>query len=131
MIGSAEGAEWQWTLFEVASTTVFTGGLSAGVEGAADSYALGAPSASAGPAGTATLDVQGVASLVDAVRIQRLIEGLPGARRVILLASDAGMVRYQLDIPRGTEGLVEVLSSRIEVARVGSGVAPLTYRIAR
>jgi hypothetical protein len=41
------------------------------------------------------------------------------------------MVRYQLDIPRGTEGLVEVLSSRVEVARVGSGLAPLTYRIAR
>lgn len=131
LVGTAEGTEWQWTLFDGASTTVFTGGVAAGVEGAVDLFALGAPTASAGPVGTATIDVQGVSSLADAVRIQRLVEGLPGARRVILLASEAGMVRYQLDIPRGAEGLAEALSSRIELARVGSGVAPLTYRIAR
>ena len=131
LIGTADGTEWQWTLFEGASTTVFTGGVTAGIESAADLFALGTPAASAGPVGTATLDVQGIASLAEAVRVQRLIEGLPGARRVILLASDTGMLRFQLDIPRGAEGLVELLSLRNEVARVGSGTAPLTYRIAR
>lgn len=131
LIGAAEGLEWQWTLFEGSSTTVFTGGVAAGIEGAADLFALGAPTANAGPVGTAMIDVQGIGSLADAVRIQRLIEGLPGARRVILLASDAGVVRYQLDIPRGAEGVVEALSSRIELARVGSAAAPLTYRIER
>ena len=131
LIGTADGTEWQWTLFEGSSATVFTGGVAAGIEGAADLFALGTPAANVGPVSTATLDVQGVASLADAVRVQRLIEGLPGARRVILLASDAGLVRYQLDIPRGADGLVEVLSSRIEFARVGSGTAPLTYRFAR
>ena len=131
LIGTADGAEWQWTLFEGGSATVLAGGVTAGIEGAADLFALGTPAANTGPVGTATLDVQGVNSLADAVRIQRLIEGLPGARRVILVASDAGVVRYRLDIPRGTEGLAEVLSSRGEVARVGDGTSPLTYRIAR
>lgn len=131
LIGTADGAEWQWTLFEGTSTTVFTGGVTAGIENAADLFALGTPAASAGPVATATLDVQGIASLADAVRVQRLVEGLPGARRVTLLASDTGVVRFELDIARGPEGLVELLSLRNEVARVGSGTAPLTYRLAR
>lgn len=132
LVGTAEGAEWQWTLFDGPSTTVFTGGVTAGIEGAADLFALGVPAAAAaGPVGTATLDVQGVASLADTVRVQRLLEGLPGARRVLLLAADAGIVRFEIDIPRGVDGVVEALAARQELARVGAQSSPLTYRLAR
>lgn len=132
LIGTAEAGDWQWTLFDGSSTTVFTGPLAAGIEGAADLFALGTPAAeSAWPASTVMIDMQGVSSLADSVRLQRLLEGLPGARRVVLVASDTGVVRFQLDIPRGTDGLVEALAMRSEVSRVGSGGSPLTYRIVR
>ena len=131
LVGTADGGEWQWTLFEGAATTVFAGGVTAGVEGAADLFALGVPAAASGPVGTATIDIQGVGSLADTVRVQRLVEGLPGARRVILLAADAGIVRFQFDIPRGVEGAVDALAARSELARVGTQSSPLTYRLAR
>ncbi|MFM7799659.1 MAG: DUF2066 domain-containing protein, partial [Planctomycetota bacterium] len=132
LIGVNEGAEWQWTLFDGVSTTVFTGPVASGVEGAADLFALGpAAAVVAGPLSTVTIDVQGVTTLAETVRVQRLMEGLPGARRVALIATDTGVVRFQLDIPRGAEGLVEALASRSELSRLGAQTAPLTYRLAR
>ena len=131
LVGTVDGAEWQWTLFEGASTTVFQGGVAAGIEGAADLFAVGAPTADAGPLATVTVDVQGVSTLAESVRVQRLLEGLPGARRVVLLATDAAGLRFRLDMPRGTDGVVGALSLRPELARVGAQASPLTYRFVR
>ena len=131
LVGAVDGTEWQWTLFEGASTTVFQGGVAAGIEGAADLFAIGAPATDTAPLANVTIDVQGVATLVESVRVQRVLEGLPGARRVVLLASDAGGVRFRLDMPRGPDGVVGALSLRPELARVGTQTAPLTYRFVR
>lgn len=130
LVGTVDGAEWQWTLFEGASATVFQGGVAAGIEGAADLFAAGAP-ADAGPHSSVTVDVQGVSTLAESVRVQRLLEGLPGARRVVLVASDAGGLRFRLDMPRGPDGVVGALSLRPEIARVGAQSSPLTYRFVR
>ena len=78
-----------------------------------------------------TVDVQGVSTLAESVRVQRLLEGLPGARRVVLLATDAAGLRFRLDMPRGTDGVVGALSLRPELARVGAEASPLTYRFVR
>ncbi|MCX7052533.1 MAG: DUF2066 domain-containing protein, partial [Proteobacteria bacterium] len=46
LLGTVDGPDWQWTLFEGGAMTVFTGGPAAGVEGAADHFALGVAAAS-------------------------------------------------------------------------------------
>lgn len=116
LLGVAEGGEWQWTLFEAGTTTVYTGGVTSGIEGAADQFALGA-AAPAGPGVTVQLDVQGVKTLTDLVKVQRLLESLPGARQVTALAVDATQTRFRLEIPRGAEGLAEALLARPELVR--------------
>jgi hypothetical protein len=45
LLGEADGAEWQWTLFDGVAPAVFTGGVTAGIEGAADTLAIGAQAA--------------------------------------------------------------------------------------
>lgn len=129
LLGTADGGEWQWTLFEAGATTVFTGGATAGVEGAADQFALGT-AASSGPGVATQLDVQGITSLADLVKVQRLLEGLPGARGVTPLGVGGAETRFRLEIPRGAEGLAEALSARPELARVG-GASSLVYRLGR
>jgi hypothetical protein len=129
LLGTGEGGEWQWTLFEGGATTVFTGSVTAGVEGAADQFALGAAAPSA-PGVVTVLEVQGIASLVDVVKVQRVLESLPGARNVTALAVGGDVTRFRLEIPRGNDGLVEALLARPELARVG-GASSLVYRVGR
>jgi hypothetical protein len=129
LLGTADGAEWQWTLFEGGATTVFTGGVAAGIEGAADHFALGA-AAPSGPGVATVLEVQGIASLADVVKVQRLLESLPGARNVSAIAVGGAETRFRLEIPRGAEGLAEALLARPELQRVGAASSSV-YRLGR
>jgi hypothetical protein len=129
LLGSGDGTEWQWTLFEAGGTTVLTGGVTDGIEGAADQLALGA-AAPGGPGLAVEMDVQGIDTLADLVRAQRLLESLPGARQVGVIAVGGAGTRFRLEIPRGAEGLAEALLTRPGLSRVG-GASSLVYRLGR
>ena len=116
LLGTADGPDWQWTLFEGGAMTVFTGGPAAGVEGAADHFALG---------------VEGIGSLADLVRVQRLLESLPGARNTTVVAVGGPRTRFRVEIPRGSEGLTEALLARPELARSRGEDAALVYLLGR
>ena len=130
LLGTADGPDWQWTLFEGGAMTVFTGGPAAGVEGAADHFALGVAAAS-GPGSAAELEVEGIGSLADLVRVQRLLESLPGARNTTVVAVGGPRTRFRVEIPRGSEGLTEALLARPELARSGGEDAALVYLLGR
>ncbi|NCW22095.1 MAG: DUF2066 domain-containing protein, partial [Gammaproteobacteria bacterium] len=80
LVGAADGAEWQWTLFDGASATVFYGDVAAGVEGAADTLALGSLAAVAQPLGEAEFHVRGVRSLKDYADVQKLLVAMPAIK---------------------------------------------------
>ena len=110
--------------------TVFTGGPASGVEGAADHFALGVAAAS-GPGTAAELEVEGIGSLADLVRVQRLLESLPGARNATVVAVGGSRTRFRVEIPRGSEGLTEALLARPELARSRGEDAALVYLLGR
>ena len=97
LLGEADGAEWQWTLFDGVAPAVFTGGVTAGIEGAADTLAIGAQAAIAQAVETTTLRVVGVATLQDYADVQRVLAGLLGVRAVGVRAveSDAALFEVQ------------------------------------
>ena len=130
LLGTVDGPDWQWTLFEGGAMTVFTGGPAAGVEGAADHFALGVAAAS-GPGSAAELEVEGIGSLADLVRVQRLLESLPGARNTTVVALGGPRTRFRVEIPRGSEGLAEALLARPELARRRGEDAALVYLLGR
>ena len=121
LLGEADGAEWQWTLFDGVAPAVFTGGVSAGIEGAADTLAIGAQAAIAQAVETTTLRVVGVATLQDYADVQRVLAGLLGVRAVGVRAVESDAALFEVQLPGGAQGLQSALAAS----------ATPTYRLQR
>jgi len=127
LIGAADGADWQWTLFDGASATVFYGDAAAGVEGAADTLALGSLAAVAQPLGEAEFRVRGVRSLKDYADVQRMLVALPAIKAAELVAADGEGAWFRVQVSGGTAGLAEALATQPRLKREGDK-ASLDYR---
>lgn len=120
IVGEADGTEWQWSLIDGATVTVFHGGPTAGVEGAADTLALSAMAAVSQPVIETEMRIAGVATLKDYAELQKLLETVPAVKRVELVASEADGVRFRLEVAGGVGGLIDALASKPRLRREGS-----------
>lgn len=128
LVAEADGADWQWTLFDGASATVFAGGVTAGVESAADLLALSSQAATSRPVTSASIRIRGLASLRDVSDAERVLAALPGAGTVSIVEIGSGEAVFRLDMAGGDAGLDDALS-RSSRLRAESRRAPLpTYR---
>ncbi len=119
LVGAADGAEWQWTLFDGASATVFYGDVAAGVEGAADTLALGSLAAVAQPLGEAEFHVRGVRSLKDYADVQKLLVAMPAIKSADLVATDAEGAWFRVEVSGGAAGRAEALATQPRLKREG------------
>ena len=131
LLGEADGADWQWTLFDGVAPAVFTGGVTAGIEGAADTLAIGAQAAIAQVVETTTLRVVGVATLQDYADVQRVLAGLLGVRAVGVRAVESDAALFEVQLPGGAQGLQSALAGSARLRRVGAASATPTYRLQR
>lgn len=128
LVAEADGAEWQWTLFDGASATAFSGGITVGVESAADLLALSSQAATSRPVTSTSIRIRGLGSLRDVSEAERALAVLPGAGSVSLVEIGSGEAVFRIDMPGGDGGLADALaqSSRL---RLESRRASLpTYR---
>ena len=131
LLGEADGAEWQWTLFDGVAPAVFTGGVTAGIEGAADTLAIGAQAAIAQAVETTTLRVVGVATLQDYADVQRVLAGLLGVRAVGVRAVESDAALFEVQLPGGAQGLQSALAGSARLRRDAAASATPTYRLQR
>jgi len=131
LLGEADGTEWQWTLFDGVAPAVFTGSVTAGIEGAADTLAIGAQAAIAQAVESATVRVVGIATLQDYAEVQRMLAGLLGVRAVGVRAVESDSALFEVQLPGGAQGLQSALAGSAKLRRDAVSAATPTYRLQR
>jgi len=131
LLGEADGAEWQWTLFDGVAPAVFTGGVTAGIDGAADTLAIGAQAAIAQALESTSVRVLGIASLQDYAEVQRVLAGLLGVRAVGVRAVESDSALFEVQLPGGAQGLQSALAGSVRLRRDSGIAATPTYRLQR
>jgi hypothetical protein len=118
---------WQWTLQTNFASETWSGALDAGVNGAVDALAR-VQSASATMSELETfVQVGGVSNLNDYAAVGRLLEGIPGTRRVTLSEANGGTAKFSVLVRGGAEAVDRALASSSRLSRAGSANAQLVY----
>jgi Uncharacterized protein conserved in bacteria (DUF2066) len=118
---------WQWTLQTNFATENWNGALDAGVNGAVDAMAR-VQGASANMSELETLvQVGGVSTLNDYAAVGRLLESIPGTRRVTLAEANGGMATFSVVVRGGAEAVDRALASSSRLSRAGTANAQLVY----
>lgn len=111
---------WQWTLQTNFATENWNGALDAGVNGAVDAMAR-VQSATATMTELETLvQVGGVTTLNDYAAVGRLLEAIPGTRRVTLAEASGAMATFSVVVRGGVEAVDRALSSSSRLSRSGA-----------
>lgn len=118
---------WQWTLQTQFATDTWSGPLDVGINNAVDSMARVQEASASLAELEARVQVAGVTTLNDYAAVSRLLEGVPGARRVSLAEANAGTATFSVLVRGGAEAVDRALSSSGRLARSGSSGSQLTY----
>ncbi len=104
--GGAELARWSETNPDARLA------MANGADGAADALARKyARMAAGGPAGTFTVEIDGVRNGDDYVRAMGYLESIGIVRKIVLLGANDARLRMQLELATGIEGLRSVLAA--------------------
>jgi len=131
LIGEADGEEWQWTLFDGVTATVFQGGPTAGVEGAADTLALNSFATVSRPVSETELRIDGVLSLKDYSEVRRMLIALPAVKSAELVIAEGDGAVFRVEVAGGAAGLAEVLAVQPRFSRESGRESPPRYRLRR
>jgi hypothetical protein len=132
LIGRVDSAAlngvYQWTLQTQYTSENWNGPLDAGVNGAVDTLARVQDTAAPLAELEALVQVGGVSTLSDYAAVSRLLEGIPGTRRVNLAEVNGGAATFSVLVRGGPEAVDRALSSNARLTRAGSsGGAQLVY----
>jgi hypothetical protein len=131
LIGRGDSAAlhgvWQWTLQTSFASESWTGPLDAGINGAVDSLARVQDASATMAELEAFVQVAGVATLNDYAAVERLLEGIPGTRRVSISEANGGSATFSVLIRGGAEAVDRALSGSAQLTRTGAANAQLVY----
>jgi hypothetical protein len=118
---------WQWTLQTQFGSESWTGALDAGVNGAVDALTR-AQEASAGIAELeAVVQVAGVSTLNDYAAVGRMLEGIPGQKRVGLAETNGTTATFNVLVRGGADTVDRALGNSARLARSGATNGRLLY----
>jgi hypothetical protein len=118
---------WQWTLQTQFGSESWTGSLDAGVNGAVDALTR-AQEVSAGIAELeAVVQVNGVSTLNDYAAVGRLLEGIPGQKRVSLAETNGTTATFSVLVRGGADTVDRVLGNSARLSRAGTANGQLLY----
>ena len=130
LIGEADGAQWQWTLIDGVTSTVFPGDVAAGLQGAADVLALASQLVLSQPLAVTRVSVVGLSSLAAQRAAERSLASTLGVKRLEVLEVAADSSVFAVHSTGGERVLVETLAASPRLRRIGSQRDPLVYRYA-
>ncbi len=118
---------WQWTLQTQFGSESWTGPIDAGINGAVDALTR-AQEATAGIAELeAIVQVSGVATLNDYAAVSRIMEGIPGQKRVSVAETSGTTATYNVLVRGGADTVDRALGSVARLTRAGSANGQLLY----
>jgi hypothetical protein len=123
----AVGGQWQWTLHTDFGSETFTGTLDAGVNNAVDALARVQDVNFALAELEALVQVNGVSTLADYATVGRLLDGVPGVRRVNVAEASGAEVTFSVFVRGGVEAVDRALSASSRLTRSGSADGRLVY----
>ena len=130
LIGRSAGAGpglYQWTLETQFGSESWTGPLEAGPNGAADALTR-AQEATAGIAELeAVVQVSGVATLNDYAAVSRLLESIPGQKKVSVAETNGSTATFNVLVRGGADTVDRVLGNSPRLAKAGSANGQLLY----
>ena len=131
LVGRADNpalnGQWQWTLHSDFASESFTGTLDAGINGAVDALARVQDANFALAELEALVQVNGVATLADYATVGRLLDGVPGVRRVNVAEASGAAVTFSVFVRGGAEAVDRALSASSRLTRSGSADGRLVY----
>ncbi len=118
---------YQWTLQTQFGSESWTGPLEAGPNGAADALTR-AQEASAGSAELeALVQVAGVSTLNDYAAVSRLLESIPGQKKVSVAETNGDTATFNVLVRGGADTVDRVLSNSSRLQRGGNANGRLLY----
>lgn len=118
---------YQWTLQTQFGSESWTGPLEAGPNGAADALTR-AQEATAGVAELeAVVQVAGVSTLNDYAAVSKLLESIPGQKKVSVAETNGSTATFNVLVRGGAETVDRVLGNSPRLARSGNANGQLLY----
>jgi Arc/MetJ family transcription regulator len=131
LIGRADSAtnpgNFQWTLQTQFGSESWTGPLEAGPNGAADALTRALEATAGAPELEALVQVSGVSSLNDYAAVSRLLEGIPGQKRVTVSETNGSTATFSVLVRGGADTVDRVLGNSPRLARTGAANGQLLY----
>jgi hypothetical protein len=125
--GTANG-QLHWTLHTSFSSESWSGPLSAGINGAVDNMASAQGGSLAQIEAGARVEIDGVASLTDYANVQRMLEAVPGVRRVNVGAATGNVVMFDVVARGGGDAVSHALAGSTHLTRSDASSARLAYQ---
>ncbi len=123
---SVAGAPLQWTLYTDFASESWTGPLAAGIDGAVDDLAPAQGGSLAQTEADAIVQIDGLTSLSDYAVVERMLEGMPGARRANIVEASGSSAAFNVTVRGGAEAIDRALSGSGRFVRsAASGSRPV------
>ena len=125
--GSANG-QWQWTLNTAFSSESWSGPLTAGINNAVDVMAPAQGGSLAQIEAGVNVEVSSVMTLTDYANVQRMLESVPGVRRVNIGAAGGDVVTFGIVMRGGADAISHALAESTHLVRSDAAGARLAYQ---
>ncbi|HEY4873381.1 MAG TPA: DUF2066 domain-containing protein [Steroidobacteraceae bacterium] len=121
---------WQWTLYTSFVSQNWSGGLTAGLNGAVDALARVQDVSEPQAEMAVQVEVDGVSTLADYAQVGRLLQGAPGVRSVDVAEASGTMVTFSVRVRGGSPVLDKALaaSGHFTAGATGGSRMQYTYR---
>jgi hypothetical protein len=118
---------WQWTLYTSFVSQNWSGGLTAGLNGAVDALARVQDASEPQAEMVVQVQVEGVTALADYAQVGRLLQGAPGVRSVDVAEASGSMVTFSVRVRGGGAALDKALAASGHFVSGATGGSRLQY----
>jgi Arc/MetJ family transcription regulator len=124
---AAGPGQYQWTLQTQFGSESWTGPIEAGPNGAVDSLTRAQESTAGVAELEAVVQVAGVASLNDYAAVSRLLESIPGQKKVSVAETNGSTATFNVLVRGGADTVARLLGNSPHLAKGGSANGQLLY----
>jgi hypothetical protein len=129
LVGRGDPSGWQWTYFGSADEQTFSGGIGAGIDGAADALAADAQALMAQPEVEVMVQVAGVGTLAAYAQVTRLLGGAAGVSAAALVEAGGDMAVFRVMARGGPDALAAALAASPRLRPLEGAAPRLAYSL--
>ncbi len=125
---SMPGAQLQWTLFSDFASASWTGALDTGIDRTVDALAPAQGGSLAEAEATAVVQIDGLNNLNDYAVVERMLEGMPGARRATVVEARGSAASFSVTVRGGLDAIEHALTGSGRFVRAAASDARAVFQ---